>query len=87
MAWVERAKQVGMSLPDIGRVLGIPQHRFAYWREREVDKQPHALVPVEVTEDPPAIGTFVEVSVVSPSGFRVDGLTLEQAIEMMKALR
>lgn len=74
-----------MTLPEIGTELGIPQHRFEYWRDRAmvvVRPKPDAFVPVAVCDDPPDV-----VTLVSPSGFRIEGLTVEQAIAMLVAIR
>ena len=74
-----------MTLPEIGTQLGIPQHRFDYWRgngKPVARPKPEAFVAVDVVDDPPDV-----VALVSPSGFRVEGLTVEQAIAMMVALR
>jgi hypothetical protein len=89
MTWAESAERAGMSLPQIGTALGMPQHRFQYWREREqqpeVGAEPKAIVPVDVVADPP-MPAFDEVTVVSPTGFRIEGLTMAQTIELMRAL-
>lgn len=82
LGWVERAKHEGMSEAECGRRLAIPTRRFAEWRA--LDKAPPAkqFVPVEVREEAePTLGLVF----VAPTGFRVDGLTLEQAISMMRA--
>lgn len=42
-----------------------------------------SLVPVEVVPDPVATRT---VSIVSPSGFRVEGLSLLEAATLLKTL-
>lgn len=47
-------------------------------------ERPLALLPVEVVTDEPPAGTL---SVVSPAGFRIDGLTLDEAIAALARLR
>ena len=42
-----------------------------------------ALVPVEVVATPPPAS---RVSVVSPNGFRIDGLTLDEAVSALTRL-
>jgi len=89
MAWAEAAERAGMSLPQIGTALGMPQHRFQYWRERAQRElqpvEPKAIVRVDVIADPPA-PVLDELTVVSPGGFRIEGLTMAQTIELLRAL-
>jgi len=42
-----------------------------------------ALVPVEVVATAPSVSS---VSVVSPNGFRIDGLTLDDAVSALARL-
>src|SRR5579871_2158740 len=84
LAWVERARRDGMSERECSKRLGIPQRRFSIWRSHQHAHPPTKLVEVEVEhEEPVAPITF---AIASPSGYRIDGLTLEQAIAFMRAL-
>jgi len=88
--WVGRALAKGLTETDCGDALGIPMHRFEMWRESDRASEtasvpaetPTELVPVEVSGLSP--GGLV---LVAPSGDRVEGLTVEQAIALLKALR
>ena len=83
LGWVERAKREGISEAECGRRLGIPVRRFGEWRSLARREQAHEMVPVEVRdEETPSLGLML----VAPSGYRVDGLSVEQAIAMLRAL-
>ena len=93
LAWVERARATGMLEIDCGNALGIPQSRFGMWREsgpREVQEvttttEPVSLVPIEVpAREPASIQIGLGLAFVSPHGYRVEGLTFEQAFAMLK---
>jgi hypothetical protein len=90
MSWVERAKQTGMLEVECSRLLQVPQHRFEMWRKyehrdavrREADTaEPLALVPV-LTSAP--IEVSLGLTLVSPRGWRVEGLTVEQASALLR---
>lgn len=92
VAWVERAKASGMLEADCSQALGVPQHRFAMWREAEAvqpavaaaDAEPTlstALVPVQV---PSTIQVGLGLTFVSPRGCRIEGLSLEHAFALLR---
>lgn len=90
VAWVERAKASGMLEADCSQAIGVPQHRFAMWREAERpavergDAEPAssmALVPVEV---PSTIQVGLGLTFVSPRGCRIEGLSLDQAFALLR---
>lgn len=51
---------------------------------RKVDHAPMALVPVEIVEAP---APAAAVTLVSPSGYRLEGLTLDDAVRALARLR
>jgi hypothetical protein len=67
-------------------------------RRRKSERPTTALVAVEIVGDAPALrveavsdGTVVDssmsrVSIVSPAGFRIDGLTLDEAVAALRRL-
>jgi len=57
--------------------LGISTKRLAMWRAKESK----ALVRVEIEDEPSPRSS---ISFVSPTGFWIDGLTIEQAIALMR---
>ena len=86
---------------DCSHVMGVPQHRFASWRESErraatkraiaeksepasdesSESAPMAMVPVAV---PSSIQVTLGLAFVTPRGFRIEGLSLEQAVALIR---
>jgi hypothetical protein len=84
LAWVDRAKLDGMRESECARLLGIPTRRFAQWRAlAEQTNWRKMLVPVEITKEATPSARLVFIA---PSGYRLDGVTIEQAITLMRAL-
>lgn len=90
--------QTGMLESDCGSALGIPQHRFEVWRGYAQRSQamapvpepkpaePMALVPVELAPDTSRgiqLSSF-GLALVSPRGWRVEGLSVEQAFALLR---
>jgi len=90
----------GMKEAHCAEAIGVPQYRFTVWREytkRPVDWKPKprsaekravataitALVPVTVTDD---IRVAPGMTLVTPRGYRIEGLTLEQAKELLEVI-
>jgi hypothetical protein len=95
LAWVDRARATGMLDIDCSNALGIPQHRFEIWREyeardarREKAKQEPtpsvSLVPIETPPPRPMIQLGAGLAFVSAHGYRIEGLTYEQAFALLK---
>jgi hypothetical protein len=101
LAYVEEAKALGMREIDCSAALGVPQDRFAAWRQAEptqarqeaevpfdvplehiVEPVSKALVPIEVT--PSTIQLGGGLTIVTPRGFRVEGLSIEQAYALLR---
>lgn len=91
VAWVERAKQAGMLEVECSRAVGVPQHRFEMWRKydhrdavrREAQGEPAepvALVPVQAAPIQVTLG----ITVVTLRGWRVEGLSVEQAAMLLR---
>jgi hypothetical protein len=82
--WVRRASAAGMSECDSGKVLGIRTWRFRSWRSEQEPSvaEPLALIPVET---PPFMVGSGPV-LVTPSGCRVEGLTVEQIGALLRDL-
>jgi hypothetical protein len=79
--WVERAKHAGMSEGQCSADLGIPTKRFERWRGGRRIARRAAVVRVAVQEPSPAAVSFV-----TPSGYRIEGITIEQAVAMIRVL-
>lgn len=88
-AWIQREIADGRGARELARRLGVHRDTLAAWLQDATASG--ALVPVEVITTPtlaePAVVGARTVSVVSPSGFRVEGLTLEEAGALLSRLR
>jgi hypothetical protein len=76
--WIAERRSQGRTVAELAGELGVAAGTILRWSEGGV----RALVPVRVVPDraPTAI------SVVSPSGFRIDGLTLADAVRVLREL-
>ena len=88
--WVARAKQSGMKERECAELLDIPRQRFIAWRSdrswraaRQRPNETRAMVPVEVREES-AAAPFGLLAFVAPSGHRVEGLTIGEAIALLR---
>jgi hypothetical protein len=92
--WIDRAKADGLRDADCSRLLGIAATQFNAWRSSSqaivpfelpmdwrVEPITRDLVPIQI---PAGIELTSGVVVVSPRGFRVEGLNLEQAYALLR---
>jgi len=92
--WVARAEESGMKLPEACRAVGVMTQRINDWRRGRPRDRPTsrsaqkpsgdalAMVPVTVRE-----ATRAEVGRITfgmPSGHTISGLTLDQAIGLLR---
>jgi len=96
LAWMKRALDEGTREGEWMEALGIPLHRLLAWRDEErrvaatvvpepVIPRPSdttAIVPVAVRDDSTPFGPMIAFS--APSGYRIEGLTLDQAIGLLR---
>jgi hypothetical protein len=97
LAWRERALEEGMFEVEAAAAIGVPIARIETWRKakRELAKTyvpppiaprattETALVPVSVREESWPFGPTISFS--TPSGYRVEGLSLDQALGLLRA--
>ena len=84
--WVERAMATGMRRFECGQVLGIKSWRLKTWQQgdagMELEAETLALVPIET----PSVALTAGPTVVTPSGYRVEGLAIEQIATLLREL-
>jgi hypothetical protein len=92
--WIVRAEESGITLPAACRAVGVMTRRVNEWRHgrrrrgatarsrRARRSEALAMVPVAVREDVRAAVGAITFS--APSGHAVSGLTLEQAIGLLR---
>jgi hypothetical protein len=84
--WVGRAETSGIPIYDCSKTLGIKTWRFQMWRRDAAaarEAEPVAMVRVET---PPEILPPSGLTVVMPTGHRIEGLGLEQVIALLREL-
>jgi hypothetical protein len=96
LSWMKRALDEGTREVECMEALGIPLQRLLAWREEEqrtaatVVPEPviprptasTALVPVAIRDDEFPFGPMISFS--APGGYRIEGLTLDQAIGLLR---
>jgi hypothetical protein len=96
LVWMERAHEQGMFDIEASKAIGVPLTRIEGWRVAEREKADNyvppptapratsetALLPVSVQDASP-FGPMIAFS--TPSGYRVEGLTLGQALGLLRA--
>jgi hypothetical protein len=81
-----RRREEGRSLASLVAEYGISTSSYYLWRrEGEADSPGQAFRPVAVTALVPA-ARGAGLSVVSPGGYRVEGLSVEDAARLLRAL-
>lgn len=85
ITWAAGRRAAGASWEQIKRELGQRFDTVRRWcsAESRGASTSRALVPVRIVRDEPAART---VAVISPAGFRVEGLTLSEAAAMLREL-
>jgi transposase len=81
--WISERRAAGATAAQIAEELGVASGTVLRWSADARLKQARALVPVQIVPDR---GGNREVSVVSPSGFRIEGLSLTEAMTLLRAL-
>lgn len=88
--WVSRAGAIGVPELECSKAIGVKTWRFTLWRriearspkpEPELAPEPLALVPIEM---PVTLPMHSGISVVAPSGYRVEGLALDQVAALLR---
>ena len=80
-AWVAARRTAGAWWCDAARALGIPAATLVRWAEPRVAGQV-AMMRVDVVDAPPA-GT---VTLVSPTGLRIEDVAIADAIAILRGL-
>jgi hypothetical protein len=81
VAFAARARDAGWSLPIVAQAVGVSVGSVRNWRR---EPPAAALVPVVVTSHP--IVERATLTVVAPSGYRVEGLDVPTTAALLRAL-
>ena len=79
--WVATRRERGDWWSEIAKPLGIPEQTLARWAEPCADETT-AMLPVDVIDVPP-VGT---VTLVSPTGLRIEGVAIADAIAILRGI-
>lgn len=87
LSWVERAEASGIPRVQCVHMLGMNNvWRIASWRDREVAVAARKTGVALVRVDTPAVAVSNGAVLVTPSGYRVEGLALEQLASLLREL-
>jgi len=92
LAFADDARSVGWMWKDIAEAVGVHRKTFGSWRSTVVTRSVTTMVPVDIVDDEPRerpsrpIGSGMPVSVVSPTGWRVEGLDVRSAVTLLRSL-
>lgn len=82
-AWVLVQRERGAWWCDLERAIGVSAETLKRWAVPQITAAPGlAMRPVDVIDAPPA-GT---VTLVSPTGLRIEGVAIADAIEILRGL-
>jgi hypothetical protein len=81
-AWIAERRAAGATVAELAAALGLASGTVLRWSAPTTQRS-RALVPVEIVAEPIAASSM---SVVSPSGFRIEGLSFADAVALLKAL-
>jgi len=81
-AWLAERRAAGATVAELAAELGLASGTVLRWSATKA-RSSRALLPVEIVAEPTAVGSM---SVVSPSGFRVEGLSFADAVALLRAL-
>ena len=88
VAFARRRRHGGATIRAVGLELGFSYETIRRWTSAApADRVETMPVPVEIVAAAAAPAVERTVSVVSPAGFRVDGLSLDEAATLLRALR
>lgn len=82
--YASERRRCGDGVRKIARALGVSPESIRRWTTPGTIRQTRALVPIVVRDDDDA--TPGPLTVTSPSGYRVEGLTLTSAAALLRAL-
>ncbi len=80
-AWVAEQRKRGAWWCDASRAIGVSAETLKRWAAPRAAATA-AMLPVEVIDAPP-VGT---VTLVSPTGLRIEGVAIDSAIEILRGI-
>jgi hypothetical protein len=84
--WVGRATAAGMMECECSKAIGVKTWRFTLWRRASVAKPKDESLALVQIETPQIEFRPAGLSMVAPSGYRIEGLALAQVIVLLREL-
>ena len=84
--WVGRATAAGMMEHECSKAIGVKTWRFTLWRRAAMAKPKEESLALVQIETPQVELGPSSLSMVAPSGHRVEGLVLAQVIVLLREL-
>ena len=81
--WLAERRACGATVAELAQELGLARGTALRWSNEFKSKGSRSLVQVEVVPEATPTSSYV---VVSPSGFRVEGLSFAEAAALLRAL-
>jgi hypothetical protein len=82
-AWISERRRAGATLAEVAAELGLCSGTVLRWSNSVETSPTRPLLPVRVVSD---VRSAEALTIVSPSGFRVEGMSFEVAVALLKAL-
>lgn len=90
VAWAHAQRDQGTTQAEISRQVDVPWETIRRWTDRRADQaeqtESTSLVPVQIAGAAP-VSADKGLVLVSPDGWRLEGLDAEQAVEVFGRLR
>lgn len=81
VAYARRQRDAGATYDAVAEALGLALETVRRWCSISSDARASTLVPVEVVAEPSS-----PVTIISPSGYRLEGLAPAEAVAVLRAL-
>lgn len=83
IAWTTTRRRRGAAWRELARELGVPAGTLTRWLARRPEHTPRmALRPIDVIDEP----AQPPLTIVAPSGLRIEGVTITDAIAILRGL-
>jgi hypothetical protein len=87
LAYARSERERGVKWREIAGTVGLSESVLVRWTSGEPRRRTSAkIVPVRVAVPPTSVGVLGGVTLVSPSGYRVEGLAIADALEALGTL-
>jgi hypothetical protein len=87
LAYAGAERERGMKWREIADTVGLSESVLVRWsrgERRSRGRGPGRLLPVRVAVAPRAVGVIGGVTLVSPSGYRIEGLAATDAVDALR---